>query len=88
MRHQRRGSTVHSRLQDEFVLRVFELRSPSKVDVDAFRGTGERQYAHDGPSSFDVSPDGQRLLMIKEDEHAASATQIGVVLTLPVSCKT
>ena len=38
------------------------------------------QYAHDGPSGFDVSPDGQRLLMIKEDEHAASATQIGVVL--------
>jgi hypothetical protein len=27
-----------------------------------------------------ANEDGQRLLMIKEDEHAASATQLGVVL--------
>ena len=30
--------------------------------------------------TFDVSPDGRRLLMIKETEQAAPATQISVVL--------
>ena len=31
-------------------------------------------------SNYDVSPDGQRFLMIKESEQATSATQINVVL--------
>ena len=30
--------------------------------------------------TYDVSPDGQRFLMVKESEQAASATQINVVL--------
>jgi hypothetical protein len=40
----------------------------------------EGQYAAGGGSSFDVRSDGQRFLMIKEGEQAASATQINVVL--------
>ena len=33
-----------------------------------------------GPGGYDVSPDGKRLLMVKEPKQAASVTQINVVL--------
>ena len=41
---------------------------------------GQEYTAGLGLGAFDVTPDGKRLLMIKEPEQAASVTQINVVL--------
>ena len=41
----------------------------------------EVQYASFGPrAAYDVNPDGQRFLMIKESEEALTVTQLNVVL--------
>ena len=62
-------------------LMVVTLATQPALNVGQSQMVFERQYATaGGASSFDVRSDGQRLLMIKEGEQAASATQINVML--------
>jgi len=59
---------------------VVALTTQPTLTVGQSRVVFQGQYVTGGISTFDVRSDGQRLLMIKEGEQAASATQIDVVL--------
>lgn len=59
---------------------VVELTTEPDLAVGTARMIVDRPYASGGGYAFDVTSDGQRLLMIKEGDQEATATQISVVL--------